>query len=527
MIYGRKFLNPLHGTKSMTVDQKDFFQQATLRICSSLDIRTAMKRLLEYLALVMPADWMRLSLYERGLSALRTVAVATDSEDVKIDTVIPLSQKAREFLARPDMPDLRIVNRAESDPIIYEVQKHHGLPESSEIVMRLSIEGKRAGAVALAARGKDRFSEEHARLFSLLNEPFAIALSNALSHQELLRLKEMLVDDNLYLHKELGRLSGEEIIGGDFGLKKVMELVRRVATLQSPVLLLGETGVGKELIAHAIHYLSSRRDGPFILVNCGAIPETLIDSELFGHEKGAFTGALAQKRGRFERAHKGTILLDEIGELPPQAQVRMLRVLQSKEIERVGGSDSISVDIRIVAATHRNLEEMVKKNQFREDLWFRLNVFPIEIPPLRERKGDIPALVHYFISRKSQELRLPKPPTLEPGAIDRLSAYSWPGNIRELENVIERAMILNKNGPIKFDRLVPVLEGDEAPISHGQENKSLKLDEVISRHIDQVLKITKGKVHGPGGAAELLGINSSTLRNRMDRLGISYGRKKR
>lgn len=511
----------------MTIDEKDFFQQATLRICSSLDIRTAMKRSLEYLALIMPADWMRLALYERGLSALRTIAVATSSGDIKIDTIIPLSQKARDFLTSSDLPEVRIVNRPDSDPVIREVQKHHGLPEASEIVLRLSIEGKRAGAVALAARGKDRFSEEHARLFSLLNEPFAIALSNALSHQELLRLKEMLVDDNLYLHKELRRLSGEEIIGADFGLKKVTELVRQVATLQSPVLLLGETGAGKELIAHAIHSLSSRRDGPFILVNCGAIPETLIDSELFGHEKGAFTGALTQKRGRFERANKGTIFLDEIGELPSQAQVRMLRVLQSKEIERVGGSDSIVVDIRIIAATHRNLEDMVKKNQFREDLWFRLNVFPITIPPLRERKEDIPALVHHFIGRKSQELRLPKPPTLEQGAVDRLMAYSWPGNVRELENVIERAMILNKDGPLTFDPLVPVLEDYEAPVFQGQENKSLKLDDVVSRHIDQVLKMTTGKVHGPGGAAELLGINSSTLRNRMDRLGISYGRKKR
>lgn len=511
----------------MTIDEKDFFQQATLRICSSLDIRTAMQRSLEYLALIMPADWMRLALYERGLSALRTIAVATSSGDIKIDTIIPLSQKARDFLTSSNLPEVRIVNRPDSDPVIKEVQKHHGLPESSEIVLRLSIEGKRVGALALAARGKDRFSEEHARLFSLLNEPFAIALSNALSHQELLRLKEMLVDDNLYLHKELRRLSGEEIIGADFGLKKVTELVRQVATLQSPVLLLGETGAGKELIAHAIHALSSRKDAPFILVNCGAIPETLIDSELFGHEKGAFTGALTQKRGRFERANKGTIFLDEIGELPSQAQVRMLRVLQSKEIERVGGSDPIVVDIRIIAATHRNLEDMIKKNQFREDLWFRLNVFPITIPPLRERKEDIPALVHHFIGRKSQELRLPKPPTLEQGAVDRLMAYSWPGNVRELENVIERAMILNKDGPLTFDHLVPVLEAYEAPVFQGHENKFLKLDDVVFRHIDQVLKMTKGKVHGPGGASELLGINSSTLRNRMDRLGISYGRKKR
>jgi transcriptional regulator with GAF, ATPase, and Fis domain len=359
----------------MPVDEKDFFLQATMRICSSLDIRTAMQKCLEYLALVMPADWMCLNLYERGLGALRTIAVATSAEDVKIDVISPLPQEAKDFLQRP-VPNVRIVNRPDTDPVIKNLERYHQLPESSAIVLLLSIEGRRSGALVLAARGKDRYSDEHARLVSLLNEPFAIALSNALGHQELLRLKDMLADDNQYLHQELRRLSGDEIIGVDFGLKKIMELVRQVAPLDSPVILFGETGAGKELIARAIHQLSPRKDGPFITVNCGAIPETLIDSELFGHEKGAFTGAIAQKRGRFERANRGTILLDEIGELPPQAQVRMLRVLQSKEIERVGGSESISVDIRIIAATHRNLEEMIKVNQFREDLWFRLMSFP-------------------------------------------------------------------------------------------------------------------------------------------------------
>ncbi len=216
----------------------------------------------------------------------------------------------------------------------------------------------------------------------------------------------MLADDNRYLHRELFRLAGDEIVGADFGLKGAMEMVRQVASLNSPVLLLGETGVGKDVIANAIHYSSPRKDGPFVKVNCGAIPETLLDSELFGHEKGAFTGALSQRRGRFERANKGTIFLDEIGELPSQAQVRMLRVLQYKEIERVGGTNPISVDIRLIAATNRDLEEMVRAKQFREDLWFRLNVFPIRIPPLRERREDIPALVRHFIERKSRELRL-------------------------------------------------------------------------------------------------------------------------
>jgi len=218
--------------------------------------------------------------------------------------------------------------------------------------------------------------------------------------------------------------------------------------------LLGETGTGKEVFANAIHYSSPRKNGPFIKVNCGAIPETLLDSELFGHEKGAFTGAVSQKRGRFERANKGTIFLDEIGELPAPAQVRLLRVLQTKEIERVGGATSIPVDVRIISATNRNLQEMIASGRFREDLWFRLNVFPIMIPPLRQRREDIPALVHHLIERKSKELKLTGRPVLAPGAIDRLMAHEWPGNVRELENMIERSLIQHRGaGALSFETL--------------------------------------------------------------------------
>ena len=300
----------------------------------------------------------------------------------------------------------------------------------------------------------------------------------------------------------------------EFGLKDAMEMVRQVAPLDSPVLLRGETGVGKDVIANALHYSSPRQDGPFIKVNCGAIPETLLDSELFGHEKGSFTGAIARKRGCFERAHHGTIFLDEIGELPPAAQVRMLRVMQYKEIQRVGGSASIPVDIRIIAATHRNLEEMVRAERFREDLWFRLNVFPIVIPPLRSRKADIPALARHFLKRKSRELKLPASPTLAPGAIDRLMAYDWPGNVRELENVLERALILSKGEPLTFDRFFSSGQPDVAMTLPARRNRSQPLDEVVSTHIRRVLEETEGRIHGPGGAAEVLGMNPSTLRAR-------------
>jgi DNA-binding NtrC family response regulator len=348
-----------------------------------------------------------------------------------------------------------------------------------------------------------------------------------LRHQEVSRLKDMLADDNRYLYQELRSAAGDEIIGSDFGLKTVIEMVQQVAPLDSPVLLLGETGTGKEVIANAIHYSSRRKDGPFIKVNCGAIPETLLDSELFGHEKGAFTGAISQKRGRFERANKGTIFLDEIGELAAQAQVRLLHVLQKKEIERVGGTTSIPVNIRIISATNRNLQEMVASGRFREDLWFRLNVFPITIPPLRHRRGDIPALVHHFIDRKTKELKLKERPVLGHGAIDRLLAYGWPGNVRELENMIERALIQHRGGALSFETLLPVSHsGDRTPIQDSGRNRDLPpLDEMTVQHIRQALEMTGGKINGPGGAAQILGIHPNTLRNRMNRLGIPYGRR--
>jgi len=262
-------------------------------------------------------------------------------------------------------------------------------------------------------------------------------------------------------------------------------------------------------------------------VNCGAIPETLLDSELFGHEKGAFTGAISQRRGRFERADRGTIFLDEIGELPLQAQVRLLHVLQKKEIERVGGTSSIPVDIRIISATHRNLEEMIGSGRFREDLWFRPNVFPITIPPLRQRREDIPALVHHFIDRKSMELKLTERPVLAAGAIDRLIAYDWPGNVREVENMIERALIQHRGGVLSFETLLPLLVfGAREVVRDVGQNRTLpSLDGMNARHIRRALEMAGGKINGPGGVGQILGLHPNTLRKRMNKLGIPFGRR--
>jgi transcriptional regulator with GAF, ATPase, and Fis domain len=509
----------------MSVDENVFFRKATIQICSSLDIETAMRRSIQFLNDFIPVDMMFLHLYERDLGAMRTIAVATASQGRKLDHLTPLPKEVRTRVEERH-PHVMILNQPELEPLTKTMIQSLGKPDCSILLLHLDVEGKRLGALSIIAEGKNRFTEEHARLVSFLNEPFAIAFSNTLKHEEVLRLKDLLADDNRYLHRELLHLSGDEIVGADFGLKGAMEMVRQVAPLNSPVLLLGETGVGKDVIANAIHYSSLRKDGPFVKVNCGAIPETLLDSELFGHEKGAFTGALSQRRGRFERADRGTLFLDEIAELPAQAQVRMLRVLQYKEVERVGGTNSVTVDIRLIAATNRDLEEMVRAKQFRADLWFRLNVFPIHIPPLRERKEDIPALLRHFLERKSRELKLSASPPLARGVIDRLMAYPWPGNVRELENVVERALILSKGKPLTFDDITGKKSDDKIKNAFAAQDEPLKLDEVMSWHIRRVLEMTRGKVHGQGGAAEVLGINPSTLRNRMNQLRIPYGRRR-
>lgn len=352
-------------------------------------------------------------------------------------------------------------------------------------------------------------------------------MSNALRHREILERNDDLLDDIRYLHDRLHEQSGDQIVGADLGLKEVMRMVNQVSGMDSPVLLTGESGVGKEMVADAIHYASHRKNGPFIKVNCGAIPESLMDSELFGHEKGAFTGASARKRGRFERADHGTIFLDEIGELSPQAQIRLLRVLQEKRIERVGGTKEIPVDARVITATHRNLRDMVASGAFREDLWFRINVFPIQIPPLRERKEDIPALAEYFILKKSQELKLKQHPDLQLNAVRQLLSHDWPGNVRELQNLIERALIVYQGGSISFRDLLEKPAASNAPEGVSNDPPGLlSMDEAMSRHIRNVLKYTKGKLSGPGGAAEILGIPYSTLRHRMSKLGISFGKKR-
>jgi transcriptional regulator with GAF, ATPase, and Fis domain len=299
-----------------------------------------------------------------------------------------------------------------------------------------------------------------------------------------------------------------------------MNQIAQVAPLESQVLILGETGVGKEVVANAIQRRSRRADKAFVSINCGAIPETLLDSELFGYEKGAFTGAASLKQGYFEQADEGTIFLDEIGELSPHAQVKLLRLLQGMPFQRVGGRRMISVNVRVIAATNRDLQAEAKENKFRRDLWFRLSVFPIHIPPLRKRKEDIPALADYFASRKSAEMNLTFAPVFAREAMQQLQDYDWPGNVRELQNVLERALILSQGKPLAFPNLKATTAGTKDEAIDKESGEVWSLDEVVARHIQKCLTATGGQVAGPGGAAELLGLPPSTLRAKMRKFGI-------
>ncbi|MBU1564120.1 MAG: sigma 54-interacting transcriptional regulator [Proteobacteria bacterium] len=509
------------------MDENSFFKKATLLICSSLDIEIALWRCREFIAEHIPADEMYLNIYEPSTRELRYIARADRHGGVKLEKTIKLpGELAQAIEGGRRLKDYLLISDPEKDPMGRIICKEFGFVDTSLVALRLIIDGHRLGVMDVFAKGHNRLTEAHARLIRLLREPFAIAMANALKHQQVVQLKEQLVSDNRFFNRELIARAGDEVIGAGGGLKKVMESVAQVAPLKNTVLLVGETGTGKEVIANAIHRSSPRRNEPLIKVNCGAIPENLIDSELFGHEKGAFTGAIEQKRGRFERANKGTIFLDEIGELPSWAQVRLLRVLQTQEVERVGGSPPIRLDIRVIVATHRDLHQMVRDGEFREDLWFRINAFPIHIPPLRQRKMDIPELVEHFLRKKAQELGIQKIPAPAPVAIAQLTGHTWPGNVRELENAVERALIKHRPGPLFFNRSQenPVDDSTAISIKGGQE-MGATLDEIVRHHIVQTLESTKGRVNGSDGAAARLAVHPNTLRSRMRKLNIPFGRK--
>ncbi len=509
----------------MKIDENKFFREATMRICGNLEIDKALQDCLLYIRDYIPADFMGFVIYLPDEKAYESLAVAHLSGSDTIPIKIPATDRDEKLMGTDfSKPRITFFNDQRASLRGRELPQNFHWPAGPSMIIEMVLSGKRMGALIIINEQNIQYSKTHSDLLALLNEPLGIALTNSIRYRKTNQLKNLLADDKRYLQSELSKMSEQEVIGADNGLKRVMKSVHQVSPMNSPVLLLGETGVGKEVIANAIHFASSRWKGPLIKVNCGAISSNLVDSELFGHEKGAFTGAVNRKRGRFERANGGTIFLDEIGELPMDAQVRLLRVLQEKQIERLGGEELIEIDCRIIAATHRDLPDMILQGRFREDLYFRLKIFPVIIPPLRERKVDIPLLVQHFIMKKSRELAMPKLPALAPEALGHLIAYDWPGNVRELENAVERALIINKDQPLTFSDLTLTIDGRKSPpvLQDGQLPQTL--ESITRNHIKHVMKLSGGKVEGRSGAAEKLGMNSGTLRQKMRKLGIPFGR---
>jgi formate hydrogenlyase transcriptional activator len=372
------------------------------------------------------------------------------------------------------------------------------------------------GLLAIGSRKLDAFRQQDLDLLTQISIQISLALDNALAYGRLNASAARLEEERLYLESEIrAEHNFEDIVGKSAALRRVLDQIAIVAPTSSTVLLHGETGTGKELLARAIHNRSPRRERTFVRLNCAAIPSGLVESELFGHEKGAFTGALMQKRGRFELADRGTLFLDEIGDISLDLQPKLLRALQEREFERLGSTKTIRVDVRLIAATHRDLQGMIRNNQFREDLFYRLNVCPIEIPPLRERREDIPLLVHYFVLRLSRQMQK-RIKSVPKQAMEALVNHDWPGNIRELENFIERCVIFT--------------QGDELNVAHNQLKRTASrgagsepstFEQAERQVIVDALKAASGRISGKGGASERLGLKRTTLQNKMRKLNIA------
>ena len=499
--------------------QESMIAELSGLLLANVDIRKLLGAFSASIRQMVPHDAATLGLYEESTGKLRIQFLAVDDKEDsnRNDVLLDLDNSPAGQAFRTRQPVL--LDNISSGPFAPESVKHlTSLGMQSGVWVPLIHREKTLGSMTVASRNEGAFSQHDAEMLGQVAGQVAMAVNSALAFKQIAELRDRLNQEKQYLEEEINlEHRFDDIVGESTGLRNVLRQIETVAPTDATVLIQGETGTGKELLARAVHRLSPRSERTFIKLNCAAIPAGLIESELFGHEKGAFTGAIARKIGRLELAHEGTLFLDEIGEMPLDLQPKLLRALQEREIERVGGSRPIPVNVRLIAATNRDLAKMVADKTFRSDLFYRLKVFPVFAPPLRERAADIPVLVRHFVDRHSR--RMGKTiETIPDEAMEALVSWKWPGNIRELENFLERAVILSK-GPALHVPLAELEmmeeEEEDAAVSANPTLQAAERD-----HILRALREAKGMIGGPNGAAERLGLKRTTLNSKLKKLGI-------
>ena len=496
--------------------------QVTNTLISNLDISRLLAAISASIRQVASYDYCGLALFDSSSEQLRIhMLEAPSGRKVPPDgTPISLggSPAGRAFTSREPVV-LNHVAHEGGDFATADLKRLTDLGVHSACWIPLINRGRPLGTLMVGKVAEAPFTEKDIRLLSHVGGQIAIAIDNAETHRQVTEARERLQEEKAYLEEELRtEYDFEEIVGESNALRRVLKQVETVAPTDATVLILGETGTGKELIARAIHSLSGRRERTFVKLNCAAIPSGLLESELFGHEKGAFTGAITQKIGRLELAHRGSLFLDEVGDIPLELQPKLLRALQEKEFERLGSTRTIPVDVRLIAATNRDLAAMVQAREFRSDLFYRLKVFPIEIPPLRMRADDIPILVHHFVAKHARRMNRVIE-TIPTETMQALQRWKWPGNVRELENLLERAVILS-SGPVLRVPLSELTSPEASGLTAGPSASS-SLESTEREHILKVLRETQGVIAGPEGAAARLGLKRTTLNSKMRKLGIS------
>jgi formate hydrogenlyase transcriptional activator len=500
-------------------DRLQVVLDVTNAMVANLDVRELFRAVSELLRRLIRHEYASLVLVDPVKGQLRLEALDFPGGNKQIHEAQSPSPEESPATAAMRTRRPTLWNRADAEQFPSEIVRRLVAEGLQSAVCIPLLRGDRAlGTLNVASTRDANFAPQDVELLTQIGNELAIAVENALAFRQIEELKDKLAEEKLYLEDEIRtEYDFEEIVGDSQALKRVLRDVETVAPTDSTVLIRGESGTGKELIARAIHNLSARRERTFVKVNCAAIPTGLIESELFGHEKGAFTGAIGQKIGRFELADKGTLFLDEIGDIPLELQPKLLRVLQEREFERLGSTRTVKVDIRLVTATNRELGQMIANREFREDLFYRLNVFPITLPPLRERREDIPVLARYFTQKYARRMNRPIE-TIPSEAMEALTNWNWPGNVRELENFMERAVILTRGSALHVP-LAELRNGGEAAVSATAGPLST-LEEAEREHILRALRESKWVVGGASGAAARLGLKRTTLQSRMVKLGI-------